>query len=96
MSALADSSPSDGKTEAKEGIYKLKLIDFANVFTPLNQVSEDQEGISQMRSTTDEDLIKGVSNLISLLQALLSSPHILDDESSIWIDIQSSLILYSK
>ena len=41
MSALADSSPSDGKTEAKEGIYKLKLIDFANVFTPLNQVSED-------------------------------------------------------
>lgn len=69
-----------------EEVCKLKLIDFANVFTPesVQGPSSGEDSDSQchhMKTTPDEDLIKGVQNLISLLQAMISNPNLLDDIS---------------
>ena len=61
-----------GEAADSEDIYKLKLIDFANVLIPGKNNTEDT-------AKADEDLIKGVSNLLQLLEALISNPHILDD-----------------
>lgn len=67
-----------------EDIYKLKLIDFANVYTP-GSSSEESEAAVLMRNTPDEDLIRGVTNLLSLLQALLNNPNILDEGDPVTI-----------
>ena len=65
--------------DSPDDSIKLKLIDFANVFTPPSNsltLSSDPHAIA---TAPDEDLMLGIQKIIFLLEEMLRTPHLLDD-----------------
>ena len=65
--------------ESHDDTIKLKLIDFANVFTPPSNSQTPLSDPHAISPSPDEDLMLGIQKIIGLLEEMLRTPHLLDD-----------------
>ena len=65
--------------ESPDDTIKLKLIDFANVFTPPSNSQTLSSDPHATATAPDEDLLLGIQKIICLLEEMLRTPHLLDD-----------------
>jgi hypothetical protein len=65
--------------ESHNDTIKLKLIDFANVFTPPSNSLPPLSDPHSIATAPDEDLMLGIQKIIGLLEEMLRTPHLLDD-----------------